>query len=426
MRRRLLPLFAVLTAPLLAQQAPMSLTLAEAEKLAIAHNPELSTAQLNASAAHMAPLEYKSALSPQMTGSVTGVVADSGSRLAAGGLNNPVVYDRLASGVTLSQMLSDFGRTKSLVATADLRAQAQDQATETARADVLITTIRAYFNVLRASSVLKVAQQTVSERQVIADKVNTLFEENLKSGLDASFAKVNLADARLFLSQAQNNLQAAEASLATAIGVPAQVEFTLAEEAAPEALPPVVDPLIQQALQARPELKNLRLEQSAAERFIQAEHALRYPTVGALGVVGVVPAGETQVPGRYGAAGVNVSIPILNGGLFHARQTEAELRAKAAAERVQNETNLITRDVRAAYLNAATARDRVGLTEQLLAQAQSALDLAQGRYDLGLSSIVELSEAQLNLTSAQIANASARYEYQAQRLTVDFQTGALR
>jgi outer membrane protein len=221
-------------------------------------------------------------------------------------------------------------------------------------------------------------------------------------------------------------VKSAEAALATAIGLPAQEEFALADEPQGDALPPQPDPLIQQALQDRPELKDLRLQQSAAEKFAQAEHALNYPTIAAIGAVGVVPAGEDAVPGRYGAVGVNVNIPILNGGLYRARQSEAELRAKAATARVRDETNLIIRDVRMAYLNASTAFQRVGLTDQLLTQAGRALDLAQGRYDLGLSSIVELSEAQLNLTSAQIAHAAAQYDYQSQRLFVDYQTGALR
>jgi outer membrane protein len=68
----------------------------------------------------------------------------------------------------------------------------------------------------------------------------------------------------------------------------------------------------------------------------------------------------------------------------------------------------------------------MALTQQLQDQARLAMDLAQSRYDLGLSNIVELSQAQLNLTSAQIANTSAKYDYQAQRVLVDYQTGALR
>jgi outer membrane protein len=77
-------------------------------------------------------------------------------------------------------------------------------------------------------------------------------------------------------------------------------------------------------------------------------------------------------------------------------------------------------------LNATAAYDRLALTKQLLDQAQLALDLSQERYNIGLGSIVELSQAQLNLTSAQIATVTARYDYQTQRVITDFQTGALR
>jgi outer membrane protein len=133
-----------------------------------------------------------------------------------------------------------------------------------------------------------------------------------------------------------------------------------------------------------------------------------------------------QIPGRYGAIGLNISIPIFNGGLFRARQTEAELKAKAAGENVNDLQNRVMRDVRVAFLNATTAYDRMALTQELVNQSQLAMDLSQSRYDLGLADIVELSQAQLNLTSAQIANTTALYDYQAQRINVDFQTGTLR
>ncbi len=407
-------------------QQPMTLTLAQAEILAIQNNPKFAAARLNAAAAYQAPIEARAALLPNVNGVVTGVGADSGSRLAAGGLNNPIVYNRLASGLMVNQLLTDFGRTGSLIASEKLRAQAQDQVTETTRADILVATSRAYFAVLRANAVLQVAQQTVSARQLVSGQITALFNSQLKSQLDVSFANVNLAAAQLLLAQAQNELKSAEADLAAAIGLSAQTSFSLSEEAMPGALPDQVDPFVQQALQDRPELKDLRLEQGAAERFAKAERALKYPTVAVAGTAGFVPVGEDTVPGRYGAIGLNVSIPVFNGGLFRARQTEAEIRAKAATQQVNDVTNRITRGVRVAYLNARTAFERVGLTAQLLQQASLALDLARGRYDLGLSSIVELSQAQLNLTSAQIANTSAKYDYQAQRTVVDYEIGALR
>jgi len=411
---------------LLAQQQILNLTLAEAERLAIQNNPQFSAARFTAAASYQVPLQYRAGLLPSVSGAVTAVGADSGSRLAAGALNNPVVYDRLASGLIVNQLVTDFGRTGSLIAAAKLRAQAQDQVTETARASILIATARAYFGVLRARSVLTVAQQTVSARQLVSDQVTALANSHLKSGLDVSFANVNLADAQLLLLQAQNDVKAAEAQLATALGLPSQIAFSLQDEPAPGPLTGGVDPLVTQALQDRPELKDLRLEQSAAERFAKAEHSLFYPSIGVAGTAGFVPAGEAAVPGRYGAIGVNVSIPVFNGGLFRSRQTEAELKSKAASDNVTDLANRVTRDVRVAFLNAQTAFERVGLTDQLLKQAQLALDLARGRYDLGLSSIVELSQAQLNLTGAQIGSASAQYDYQTERAILDYQVGALR
>ena len=140
----------------------------------------------------------------------------------------------------------------------------------------------------------------------------------------------------------------------------------------------------------------------------------------------MVPAGEPNVPSRYGAIGANISIPDFNGGLYKARRTEAELRMQAVTRRVDDQKNRIIRDVRTAWLNANTAFEQVGLTAQLLDQAKLALDLAQGRYDLGLSSIVELSQAQLNLTSAQIANAGAKFDYLAERSFLAYEAGTLR
>jgi outer membrane protein len=416
----------MLTAACAFAQPPMHLTLADAQRLAIQNNPRLTAAQLTAAAAAQVPKEYRAAYEPTAFASLTGVGADNGSRLAAGGLNNPVVYDRLGSGMTVSQMITDFGRTSNLVQSAKLRASAQDQVTESTRAQILLNVSRAYFGVLRARAVLKVADQTVNARKLVADQVGALAESKLKSTLDVSFANVNLAEARLLLSQAQSDVKGAETDLATAMGLPNTNGFDLSEESMPAPLPDRVDDLIHDAITNRPELKDLRLQESAQLRYAKAEHASLYPSIGLVGSAGFAPAAYETVPGKYGAIGVNVNIPIFNGGLFKARHTEAELRARAAAQNTSDLELRIARDVRVSYLNAMTAYDRLALTRQLLNHAQSAVDLAQTRYDLGLGSIVELSQAQLSVTSAQIANTAALYEYQSQRVLVDFQVGALR
>jgi outer membrane protein len=409
-----------------ALQAQTQLTLTEARRLALQNHPSLSTARYNAAAAHQAAPQYKAAYAPTLTGNLTGVGADNGSRLAAGGLNNPVVYNRLGSGLTVGQMVTDFGRTGNLVAMAKLQASAQDEATESTRSQILFNVSRAYFTVLRAQAVLKVANQTVAARQLVVDQVTALAESKLKSTLDVSFANVNLADAKLLLAQATNEQQAAQAELAAALGLPNEPAFALDDEPLPAPLPDRVADLIADAVRNRPELKGLRLQQSAAERFTRAEHALFFPSIGIVGSAGFAPYANDAVQSRYGAVGLNISIPIFNGGLVRARQTQAELKAKATAASVSDLENRIARDVRVAWLAANTAHDRMALTHQLLEQARMALDLAQTRYELGLGNIVELSTAQLNVTSAGIAGVNAQYDYQTQRVLLDYHTGALR
>src|SRR4051812_28297672 len=117
--------------PTLDAQPTLQLTLAEAQKLALQNNPRISSARFNAAAAYQVPQRYKANFEPSLTGSLTSVGADNGSRLAAGGLNNPVVYDRVGSGLAIGQMITDFGRTSNLVGMARLQAQAEDQVTET-------------------------------------------------------------------------------------------------------------------------------------------------------------------------------------------------------------------------------------------------------------------------------------------------------
>lgn len=402
------------------------LPLPEAQEIAVKNNPRLGVAQLSARAAAETPKQVRANYFPATVANLTAVGADNGSRIAAGALNNPILFSRFGTGVTVSQLLTDFGRTSDLANSARLRAQSQGEFVQAARADILLQVNRAYFSALRAQALVRVAEQTVAARQLNVDQISALAASKLKSGLDVSFANVNLSEAKLLLVRAQNESKAAFSDLAASMGV-AYEEYGLVEQPFPEPLAAPLLSLIREAAAERPELASLRLEAESARKFADSERALRLPTVSAVAAGGVVPArDETNLRGRYGAVGVNLSIPIFNGGLFASRYAEADLRAQAAARRVNDLENQIARDVQVAWLNTNTAFERVDLTRQLLDQASLAVDLAQARYDLGLSSIVELTQAQLNKTGAEIASATAKYDYQLQRATLSYQVGALR
>ncbi|HLB92984.1 MAG TPA: TolC family protein, partial [Terriglobales bacterium] len=124
----------------------------------------------------------------------------------------------------------------------------------------------------------------------------------------------------------------------------------------------------------------------------------------------------------YGVVGANLEIPLFNGFLFSARAKEASLKAQATDERLRDMRDLISRDVRLSWLNANTAYQRLAVTQQLLDQAKLGLSLAQSRYNLGLASIVELSQAQLQETQAEITNVGAGYDYRLALAVLQYQT----
>ena len=132
------------------------------------------------------------------------------------------------------------------------------------------------------------------------------------------------------------------------------------------------------------------------------------------------------MPSRYAAAGFNVNVPIFNGRLFNAEHTEATARARAQEQFLRGLQNRIAQDVRTSWLNVISAYQRLSLTQQLLDQTTQAFDLAKGRYQLGLSSIIELSQAQLNLTEAQVEQVSAQYDYESQTANLNYQLGRVK
>jgi outer membrane protein len=414
------------TQPQIQSQTGQRLTLTEAENIAIQNHPRIQAAAQLASAAAAQVKEVQSLYYPQASGAVTGTYAENNSRIAAGFLNSPSVYDKIADGVTVSQLVTDFGRTHELSKSSHFHAEAEQESVITTRADVLLRVNVSYFGVLKAQSVLRVAEETVKARQLVADQVSALAKSSLKSGLDVSFANVDLARAQLLLVQARNDLQSSFAQLSDALGYSDQRTFQLVDEPLPGAPPPDVAPLIVEAFQNRPEIISQGLDVKSAQSYATAERDLWFPTISAAAVTGLVPYRQDPLPSRYAAAGFNVNVPIFNGRLFNAEHAEATARSRAQEQFLRDLQNRIAQDVRTSWLNVNSAYRRLSLTQQLLDQTTQAYDLAKGRYQLGLSSIIELSQAQLNLTEAQVEQVSAQYDYESQTANLNYELGRVK
>jgi len=437
-------LLVVSVAPSVAQQKPTTpaptptstttttpatrpITLQEAEATAIKNNPQITVGKLQALQAREFTRETRAALYPQVGLSVTAVGSDPGSRISAGLLNNPTVYPRVAAGAAVSQLITDFGRTQNLVANSVFQAKAQDQNAIATQQQIVLAVDEAFYNTLETKALLHVAEETVKARQDLVDQVQALTNAKLKSDVDLSFSKVDFARAKLLLLESQNSYEASLSTLSAILGYPDRQDFAPVEPPS-QNTPPAVDAarLIQQALNQRPEVKALENEVTAATKFSKAEHDLWWPTVSASGVVGGAPIRNDNITNWYGAAGVNINIPVFNGFLFNARKKSADLDTEVKRKRLQDLQNNIARDVRNTWLDSEKAYERLSVTQQLREQAQLALELSQARYKLGLATIVELSQAELQKTEADIDDTDAGYQYAVSQIFLAYQMGLTR
>jgi outer membrane protein len=392
----------------------VNITRAEAEQQALKNNPRITAARLVALAAGQVTREARSAELPQIGTNLTAVKAEDASRIGSGTLNPSALYTHAGGGGTLSQLITDFGRTHNLVMNAKLMEKAQQQSAEATGQDILLATDHAFYRLLDAQSLLDVAKATVQARSDVQNLTQALTKSKLKSELDLNVAAADLSQSQLLLLDAENSVASARAELAALLAGPSDTNYHAVEGTADITSPPeLTTALVDEAHAQRPDLTALQLQVQADEKFAKAQQEQHLPTIAATAIGGVTPVRPDGVFNQnwYAAAGVNLGLPVFTGFRISAEAKEARLREQADEKRRDDLGNSISRDVRVAALAAQTAYQRIGVAENFEKETAQALELAKTRYKLGLSSIVELSQAQLQNTQASVEAVNARFDY---------------
>jgi outer membrane protein len=401
-----------------------SLSIAAAEARTLRNQPRLAAEALRAQALGKRVQQARSAYFPQLTANLTAVKANGDSAVAAGAVTTSSLSTRVAGGATLTQLVTDFGRTRDLVRASRLTAQGASQSTEDVRQQILRDVDQAYFAAEAAESVRGTAQAVLAFRKTELRQLTALAQNQLRSTLDVQFAQVLVSEAQMAVVKADSNVQEARAQLTAAMGDDNDPDYILAEQPQPPVLEDDVNLYIGEALATRPDLKALNLQAQAAQQYANSESKLNYPTVDILGTAGEVPDRDHTLQQNYGAAGINIKVPVFNGGLYSGRIGEAKLRAQAAERDVRDRSLVIERDVRTDWARARDAYLQIQVAQDLVDQTGVAVRLAQARYDAGLGSIVELNQAELSQTNALIQAASARFDYLSARAALNYALGA--
>jgi outer membrane protein len=407
---------------------PSFLTLGDAQSIAVADHPEIKAMRYDTFAVNEAAAIARSAYSPQAYGAAVQTLAQPQTRLSAyNALNDPTVIQRTALGVGVSQYITDFGRTTALVKASEFDLTAQKAGADLTRDTVVLNVDRAYFEILRAKALLLVADKTRSERGSLLRQVTALQRAGLRSTLDVSIMTRDVSEADQLVLEARGRVQDSFATLSEAMGRPVLQIYTLQDIRKLPNFPANIDDVLKTALDQNPKLASLSAAESAARERADAVARSVLPSVSGYGFFGATPirAANQSIASSYAAAGVSLNIPLFNGGALAAEKRQASDQRSAAKANVDAERDELLRDVHIAYDGVKTTRGTIDVSELRFKTALQALELTRARYRIGLNSIVDLSEAQLSATQAEISHTNAVYDYILQGAALDFLTGTL-
>jgi outer membrane protein TolC len=391
-----------------------ALTQEEAVGIALETQPSIQARLSDYLAAAYRVDQALSPLLPQLTGSGTlARTKTSVNVTTVGGVTSgPISSIREPSEnttvrVSLSQLIFDFGKTFASTEAARRLAEQAQEDVELQRQLVTQTVKESFTNINFAQRLIRVQEQAVDRAQLNLRSARGFFEVGTRPKSDVARAEVDVANARVDLIRARNAERLARVALNTAMGIPADTPTQVQDNLVYQPLLLDRTQLQTRALAQRPEYKQARLRVSEAEA--RARRAFRdfFPDITGTGFYG----GSRFEMNEIWEVAVQLSWTLYDGGNRIARFRESKVNVEAAQARMRSTALDISREVEQAQINVNEADERIQAAQTAVASAQENFRLAQGRFDAGVGTILELTDAQLALTQAQNTEAQALADY---------------
>lgn len=387
-------------------------TLKECIAIAIEHHPTLKAAAASVDAGTQRIWQAASGYLPQInadyiaTRQGTSVSARTQTQVGT----TTTTYNFYNTGVSFSQRLFDFGKVLDSIRSAQASEQSLQADESTQRESVVLNVKQSYYNLLAARRLLGVADETLRQNQQHLELAQGRFGVGLAPKFDVTSAQVQLATTELNQLTARNNVSVARETLRNALGLTQPMDFDIVDDLGAERIEITDDQALQAAYDRRPELQSIHAQQRADSEQIAAlkKDYLPYLT----GNGGYNWSGSNYPLQSSWNIGAAVNLSIFNGGLTTAQIGEAEANLSNLKYNEEVLRQNIALEVRQAVLNLQQAEESIRVTEKGLQQARENLDLAEGRYQTGVGNIIELTDAQASLTSAEANHVQALYNYQ--------------
>ena len=333
--------------------------------------------------------------------------------------------DIFSTGVFLNQTLFDFGRTANKVTLNRENAKASAEDLTAARQTVVLNVKQAYFNVLQTMRLTQVAEETVNQSQQHLEQARGFYQAGTRPKIDVTRSEVDLANAELGLIRAKNNYQVARVILNNAMGLREGLTYPIEDSLGFKPYAINLEEILKASFDQRPEILQLKAKQRSQEATIKLAQSSYYPTLS--GNASYLWRG-TQIERFYWdwSFSATLSIPLFSG--FSSPNQVAEARANLRNLQAQEE-NLklnIRLEAEQAYLSLKEADERVRVTEKSLAQAQENFELATGRYQVGVGSPLEVTDAEVTLANARANQIQALYDYKVAEARIERAMGKIK
>jgi len=286
------------------------------------------------------------------------------------------------------------------------------------RQDVAFRVRVAYYLLLAAEKQVAATRETVTAKEAVFRQAQEFFSQGIRAKVDVARAEANLYEARTALIRAESNREIGRVELANAMGLSSLGGRVPAEPAASPALLSGLEESLRDAFTARAELRQYAALKNAAEATVKTARSGHFPILSGTASVGY--ADSTFPPdGNVWAVGVNLTVPIFSGFSTVEREKETRASLRAAEARQSNLKLRIANEVESAWLSARDAAARIASTGKEVAAATENRDLAMGRYQEGVGSIIEVTDAQSQALDAETARIQAGYDYHAAMARLD-------
>jgi len=398
--------------------AAPTLTLAEALERARANQPQLQEARATTDAARAREDQAFAPLLPQASASLSyqATTANFAARPGAmpagfAGTTKSASFDLFNfwnAGVTVSQVVWDFGRTTGRwhAARASVESAA---ASELVTAQTLAATVRgAYFDAQAARALLRVAEQTLVNRRRHLEQVEAYVAAGTKPEIDVVQWRVELANARVQLANARRSEGTARARLVQAMGDEGGLDFAVTDEPFPAVDGEDADPaaLVDAALAARPESAALAGQVRAQRLTLDAVEGGYWPTLSVSTSLTEAGSKLDQLAWNW-SAGASLSWAFFEGNATRAAEREAWATLAGLEAHQVTLRQQVRSEVLQAQLAVSALREACVAAAEAVVQARERLRLAEGRYETGAGTSLELGDAELALVTAEVQDVQA-------------------